>query len=158
MEFCKSCLYPNTKPGLTFNHDGVCSACLNHKEKNKIDWDERKQHFIEIIEKFRSRDGSNYDCIIPVSGGKDSTYQAYFVKKEFGLNPLLVNFIPRDLVPLGRKNIENLKKLGFDYIEFTPNPITYRKLAKNRINRIRRRYMARASWTFYCTCKNCSSI
>ena len=83
MEFCKSCLYPNTKPGLTFNHDGVCSACLNHKEKNKIDWDERKQHFIEIIEKFRSRDGSNYDCIIPVSGGKDSTYQAYFVKKEF---------------------------------------------------------------------------
>jgi len=130
MEFCKSCLYPNTKPGLTFNHDGVCSACLNHKEKNKIDWDERKQHFIEIIEKFRSRDGSNYDCIIPVSGGKDSTYQAYFVKKEFGLKPLLVNFIPRDLVPLGRKNIENLKKLGFDYIEFTPNPIVYRKLAK----------------------------
>ena len=79
---------------------------------------------------YKSKTGSRYDCIIPVSGGKDSTYQAYMIKEEFGLHPLLVNFLPRDLVPLGRKNIENLKNLGFDYIEFTANPIVYRKLAK----------------------------
>jgi len=130
MNFCKNCLYPDTKPGLNFDKEGICDACRNNERKNEVDWDVRKQEFIEIIKKFRSKSDLKYDCIIPVSGGKDSTYQAYFVKKEFGLNPLLVNFIPRDLVPLGRKNIENLKKLGFDYIEFTPNPITYRKLAR----------------------------
>ena len=130
MNFCKNCLYPDTKPGLNFDEEGICDACRNNKRKNEVDWEKRKQEFVEIIEKFRTRNNLEYDCIIPVSGGKDSTYQAYFVKKEFGLNPLLVNFIPRDLVQLGRKNIENLKKLGFDYIEFTPNPIIYRKLAK----------------------------
>ena len=79
---------------------------------NKISenfWKQRKQKMIEIFKDLNKNKNSNYDCLIPVSGGKDSTYQAYFVKKEFGLNPLLVNFIPRDLVPLGRKNIENLK-------------------------------------------------
>tara|TARA_B100000029_G_scaffold240748_1_gene237939 strand:+ start:1510 stop:2637 length:1128 start_codon:yes stop_codon:yes gene_type:complete len=130
MKYCKKCLYPDTKPGLNFDDEGICNACINNERKNQIDWDKRKREFIEIIDKYRSKDGSRYDCVIPVSGGKDSTYQAYFVKKEFGLNPLLVNFIPRDLVELGRKNIENLKSLGFDYIEFTPNPIIYRKLAK----------------------------
>ena len=124
MEFCKSCLYPNTKPGLTFNHDGVCSACLNHKEKNKIDWDERKQHFIEIIEKFRSRDGSNYDCIIPVSGGKDSTYQAYFVKKEFGLKPLLMTYHGNNFYPEGDHNRDNMRNVfNADHIKIV-NSIT----------------------------------
>ena len=67
---------------------------------------------------------------MPVSGGKDSHYQALYARDELGLNPLLINFIPRDLVELGRRNIENLKSLGFDYFEFTPNPKIYRKLAK----------------------------
>ena len=83
--------------------------------------------FTERMEKYRSKDGSKYDCIIPVSGGKDSHFQTHIIKNEFGLNPLLVNFIPIDLVPVGRKNIENLKKFGVDYIEFTPNPTVYRK-------------------------------
>ena len=130
MKFCKNCLYPDTKPGLMFDEEGVCDPCRNHERKNEINWDAKREQFLELIGKFKSKDGSMNDCVIPVSGGKDSHYQAYFVKKEFGLNPLLVNFIPRDLVPLGRKNIENLKSLGFDYIEFTPNPTVYRKLAK----------------------------
>tara|TARA_Y100000590_G_scaffold86224_1_gene96606 strand:+ start:16916 stop:18046 length:1131 start_codon:yes stop_codon:yes gene_type:complete len=130
MKFCQNCLYPDTKPGLIFDQNSVCNACINHKQKNKIDWDSRKKEFDELIKNLKSKNNSNYDCVIPVSGGKDSTYQAHFIKNECGLNPLLVNFIPRDLVPLGRKNIENLKNLGFDYIEFTPNPIVYRKLAK----------------------------
>jgi len=123
-------VWPDTKPGLEFDENGVCSACNNNKLKPSINWEERKSQFLELLEKYRSKNDSTYDCIIPVSGGKDSTYQAYVMKEEFGMNPLLVNFLPRDLVPLGRKNIENLKNLGFDYIEFTANPIVYRKLAK----------------------------
>ena len=130
MKFCKVCLYPDTKPGLEFDNEGMCSACKNNELKSTVDWASRKSQLLEIIEKYKSKTGSRYDCIIPVSGGKDSTYQAYMMKEEFGLHPLLVNFLPRDLVPLGRKNIENLKNLGFDYIEFTANPIVYRKLAK----------------------------
>ena len=130
MKFCKVCLYPDTKPGLEFDNEGMCSACKNNELKSTVDWASRKSQLLEIIEKYKSKTGSRYDCIIPVSGGKDSTYQAYMIKEEFGLHPLLVNFLPRDLVPLGRKNIENLKNLGFDYIEFTANPIVYRKLAK----------------------------
>jgi len=130
MKYCKNCLYPETKPGISFNQDGICDACTNFNLKDKIDWDARKEKLKEILEDYKSKDGSRYDCVIPVSGGKDSTYQAYLMKEEFGMNPLLVNFLPRDLVPLGRKNIENLKNLGFDYIEFTANPKVYKKLAK----------------------------
>ena len=130
MKFCKVCLYPDIKPGLEFDNEGMCSACKNNELKSTVDWASRKSQLLEIIEKYKNKTGSRYDCIIPVSGGKDSTYQAYMIKEEFGLHPLLVNFLPRDLVPLGRKNIENLKNLGFDYIEFTANPIVYRKLAK----------------------------
>jgi len=130
MKYCKECLYPDTKPQLNFNFDGVCSACTNNKTKEEIDWDKKKEEFLKILEKYRSKDGSNYDCIIPVSGGKDSTYQTYVMKEEFGLNPLVVNFHPLDQTEIGKKNLENLKKIGVDCIEFSPNPNIYKKLAK----------------------------
>jgi len=130
MKYCKKCLYPDTKPQLLFNDDGICSACENHEKKNKIDWVKKKQEFADILEKYASKDKTNYDCIIPVSGGKDSHYQTYVIKKEFGLNPLVVNFHPHDQTELGRKNLENLKKIGVDCIEFSPNPEIYLKLAR----------------------------
>ena len=130
MKYCKKCLYPDTKPQLIFDEDGICSACNNTKLKEKIDWKTKKEDFRKILEKYRSKDKTNYDCIIPVSGGKDSHYQTYVIKKEFGLNPLVVNFHPQDQTELGRKNLENLKKIGVDCIEFTPNPETYLKLAR----------------------------
>ena len=99
------------------------------EKKSSIDWNLRRQQLDKIVIKHKKSDGS-YDCVIPVSGGKDSTAQALYARDELGLNPLLVTFLPRDLVELGRKNIENLKNLGFDYIEFTANPKIYRKLAK----------------------------
>ena len=108
MKYCKKCLYPDTKPQLKFNEDGVCEACLNSNKKDSVDWEFRKKQLREIAEKYRKSDGT-YDCIIPVSGGKDSHYQALYARDELGLNPLLINFIPRDLVELGRRNIENLK-------------------------------------------------
>ena len=130
MKYCKKCLYPDTKPQLVFNQEGVCSACTNHLLKNNIDWERKNKQFLDILEKHRSNDGSNYDCIIPVSGGKDSTYQTYMIKKKFGLNPLVVNFHPHDQTEIGRKNLENLKKIGVDCIEFSPNPETYLKLSR----------------------------
>jgi len=130
MKYCTNCLFPDTKPELGFDENGVCDACRSAQEKEKIDWKSRKKELEKILEKYKSKDGSNYDCIIPVSGGKDSHYQAHMIKNEFGLNPLLVSFHPRDFTELGRKNIENVKNFGVDCIEFSANPIIYKKLSK----------------------------
>ena len=130
MRYCKKCLYPDTKPQIIFNDEGICSACVNHDKKEIIDWDKKRQEFQDILDKYKSRNKTNYDCIIPVSGGKDSHYQTYVIKKEFGLNPLVINFHPHDQTELGKKNLENLKKIGVDCIEFSPNPEVYLKLAR----------------------------
>ena len=130
MKYCKKCLYPNTKPQLQFDERGICSACNNYKLKDEVDWGKKKVDLLHILDKYKSKDGSKYDCIIPVSGGKDSTFQTYTIKETFGLNPLAVNFHPHDQTEIGRKNLENLKQLGVDCIEFSPNPIVYSKLAK----------------------------
>jgi len=130
MKFCTICLYPDTKPGLHFDENGVCFACKWHELKNTIDWNSRKKELEKILDKYKNKDGNSYDCIIPISGGKDSHYLAYVIIKEFGLKPLLVNFHPLDQTAIGRQNLENLKSLGADCIEFTPNPLVYKKLAK----------------------------
>ena len=130
MKYCKKCLYPNTKPQLQFDERGICSACNNYKLKDEVDWGKKKVDLLHILDKYKSKDGSKYDCIIPVSGGKDSTFQTYTIKETFGLNPLAVNFHPHDQTEIGRKNLENLKQLGVDCIEFSANPLVYSKLAK----------------------------
>ena len=130
MKFCTICLYPDTKPGLHFDENGVCFACKWHELKNTIDWNSRKKELEKILDKYKNKDGNSYDCIIPISGGKDSHYLAYVIIKEFGLKPLLVNFHPLDQTAIGRENLENLKSLGADCIKFTPNPLVYKKLAK----------------------------
>jgi N-acetyl sugar amidotransferase len=129
--YCKNCLYPETKQDLTFNENGVCSACNYLKIKDTIDWVQKRKELEKILEKFRSKDGKNYDCLIPVSGGKDSHYQTYVMKEEFGMNPLLIAFRPREWTELGRKNLENLKnKLNVDCIEFTPKRELYKQIQK----------------------------
>ena len=130
MKYCKKCLYPNTKPQLQFDERGICSACNNHKLKDEVNWVKKKEDLLLILEKYKSKNDNNYDCIIPVSGGKDSTFQTYTIKETFGLNPLAVNFHPHDQTEIGRKNLENLKQLGVDCIEFSANPLVYSKLAK----------------------------
>ena len=127
--YCSFCLLPSSKPDLYFNQEGVCAACTSFLERPQIDWDKRKSNFLQIIEKFRKSDG-NWDCVIPVSGGKDSTYQVIKML-EFGMNPLCVTATTCDESALGRKNIENLKELGVDHIQVSPNPLVRRKL--NRI-------------------------
>jgi len=130
MRYCKLCLLPDTKPQLEFDENGICSACINNKKKESVDWESKKTELLRIIEKYKSKDGTNYDCIIPVSGGRDSTYQTYVMKELFDLNPLVVAFHPLDQTELGKKNLENLKKINVDCIEFSTQPETYLKLAR----------------------------
>jgi len=128
MKYCSECLYPDTKPDLLF-YDGVCSACINFKNRKQIDWDARKQEFISIFERYKSPDSSNWDCVIPVSGGKDSTYQVYKIL-QLGYNPLCVLSTTCDLSDLGRKNIDNIKKMGVDLVEFSANSKVRKQLNK----------------------------
>lgn len=129
MEYCKKCVMPNTKPDLYFDEKGICSACRSYESRKEVDWDTRKKELDIILDKYRSKDGSNWDCIIPVSGGKDSTYQAIKMK-QLGMNPLCVTATTCHLSEIGRRNIENLKNLGFDYVEMSPNPQIRKKLNK----------------------------
>ncbi|MEZ9340221.1 N-acetyl sugar amidotransferase [Vibrio splendidus] len=129
IKYCTSCMYPETKPDLWFNEEGKCSACINFEERTEIDWEERKSEFEAITNKYKSIDGSNYDCIIPVSGGKDSTYQVIRVLQA-GLNPLCVTAETDSLSEIGRRNLENLKRLGVDHVNVTTNPKIRRKLSR----------------------------
>lgn len=130
LTYCKRCVMPDTKPDLYLDEEGICNACRSYENRNKVDWDERHKELLQVLEKYRHRDGSNWDCIVPVSGGKDSTYQVIRML-QLGLNPLCVTSTTCDLSTLGRRNIENLKHLGVDYIEVSPNPLVRAKL--NRI-------------------------
>lgn len=130
LNYCKQCVMPDTKPDLWFDDDGVCNACRNYEARENTDWDARAKEFAGLIEKYRCADGSHWDCIIPVSGGKDSTAMTLKML-DLGMNPLCVTSTTCDLSEIGRKNIENIKNLGVDYIEFSPNPVIRRRL--NRI-------------------------
>jgi N-acetyl sugar amidotransferase len=136
---------PETKPDLYIDGEGICSACRSFERRTLVDWEKRKQELLNILDRYRSRGGSNYDCIIPVSGGKDSHYQVIRML-ELGANPLCVTATTDMLSPIGRRNIENLKRLGVDYIEVTTNPVVRRK-----INRIALTEVGDISWPEHVT-------
>ena len=93
MRFCKSCLYPENHPlNIVFDSDGVCSGCRVHEEKDILDWAERGAKLKTILEAYRCRSGNNYDCIIPVSGARDSHFIVHTIKNVYGMNPLLVSY------------------------------------------------------------------
>jgi tRNA(Ile)-lysidine synthase TilS/MesJ len=128
MRICKECIQPDTRPGIYFNSDGVCGACLWEHEKNDINWTERESELLDIVSCAKSKKTSSYDCAIGVSGGKDSTFQALVARDRFQLNCLLVNYQPENITSIGERNIENLKNLGFDVITIRPNPKATKKL------------------------------
>ncbi len=145
IRYCNRCVMPETKPDLHIDEEGVCNACRSYENREKVDWDQRKRELMTILDRYRCKDGSNYDCIVPVSGGKDSTYQAVKLL-DWGLNPLCVTSTTCSLSEIGRANIENLKSLGLDYIEFSTNPVVRRK-----INRIGLRQIGDISWPEHLT-------
>ncbi len=139
LEYCTNCLLPSTKPHLMLDKKGVCNACNNYHNRDVIDWHSRKSELLSILDKYRRSDGY-WDCIVPVSGGKDSTYQVLRML-EFGMTPLCVTSTTCDLSVIGRNNIENIKKLGVDYMEMSPNPRIRAKL-----NKIGLRLLGDISW------------
>jgi N-acetyl sugar amidotransferase len=133
MRYCKRCLQPDTRPGIVFDDEQICFACRYEESKKTIDWAAREaelQSFADEAKEEAKKRGNTYDCIIGVSGGKDSTFQAVYAKEKLGLNPLLINCMPDEITEIGRRNIENLNNLGFDIISIRPNPIVAKKLAR----------------------------
>lgn len=138
IHYCSKCLFPETKPDLFFNEVGVCSACVAADQKdNSIDWRQREIDFNTIIDKYKKAHNEiGYDCLIPVSGGKDSTYQAYFMKEVCGLNPLCVCFETTNLTEVGQANIDNISKMGIDVIYFKKNYKAYKSMVVEGFKRV----------------------
>ena len=134
MFFCKICIMPRSRPRVVFNDEGICNACVNAQNKKLINWDERRIEFEEIVKNIKNNKksiyvNSDYDCIVPWSGGKDSSYIAHRLKFEFKLNPLLVTFSPLLINDIGVYNREQLILEGFDNFYIRPNQKIARKLA-----------------------------
>jgi len=130
MKYCRKCVQPDTRPGIYFDENGICGACLYEEEKKTIDWDARLKELQNIAEWAKKHTDSVYDCAIGVSGGKDSTLQAVYARDTLGLNPLLVSWVPDDLTDSGKIQMDNIRNLGFDVFCVRPNPVLMKKLTK----------------------------
>ena len=124
MFWCKNCLNTSTRPRITFDKKGFCNACQWVVEKKKINWSKRQS----TLKKIFSKKKNDYDCIVPVSGGKDGSYVAYTLKKKFNINPLCVTVRPPLELDLGNKNLKNFINSGYDHIHVTPNHKIMQKL------------------------------
>lgn len=140
IRYCTRCVMPETKPDLKIDAEGVCSACRYLEHRKAVDWNARKAELLALVEKHRSKNATNWDCIVPVSGGKDSTFQVLKML-GLGLNPLAVNSTTCRQSDIGRRNLANLKKLGVDSYEVTANPVIRR-----RINRLALEQIGDISW------------
>jgi len=121
MKYCKNCILPDTRPNLIIGKEGICNACINSIQKEaQIDWQNRENAFKSVVENAKNR-SKGYDCLIPVSGGKDSTWQVIKCL-EYGLNPLAVTWKTPARTELGQKNLDNLISLGVDHIDYQINP------------------------------------
>jgi len=145
IRYCQRCVMPETKPDLHIDEQGICSACRSYENRTAVDWDERNRELLAILDRYRSPGGSNYDCMVPVSGGKDSHFQTIRML-ELGMNPLCVTASTDKLSTIGRRNIENLKRQGVDYIEVTTNPVVRR-----RVNRLALTQVGDISWPEHVT-------
>lgn len=118
---CKKCLNMSTRPRIEFNEDGVCNACLWAEEKRtSVNWPARWQQLENIADQVRRKNG-DFDCIIPVSGGKDSSYVSYMVKHKLGLQPLCVTIPPPLALPVGQENLSNFSRCGFNILSAMPD-------------------------------------
>ena len=130
MKYCKKCIQPNTRPNTVFTDDGICPACNYFEKLEQVDWHERTEILLEIAKNFPKSNRHDFDCIIGVSGGKDSVRQAIYVRDKLKLNPLLacLSYPPQQVTQRGVDNISTLINLGFDCVVSNPAPETWRKL------------------------------
>ena len=129
VQICKSCVMISTRPRITFDHRGYCNACQWKIKKKKINWKKREQEFIELSKQLRSKK-NNFDVIVPVSGGKDSCFVAYNLKHKYKLNPLFVTVNPPLQTTIGKQNLQNFIRKGFNLISLDPDPLTMQKINK----------------------------
>lgn len=131
MKYCIRCVMPDTKPGLTINVDGVCSACRSVEKKHLIDWDARAATLMRMCDEIRGTNGNGYDCIVPVSGGKDSTYQAYLMSQVYGLKVLCVNVTAHLQTYEGIHNLNAMvTNLGVDLIKISVRPSVQKQIRR----------------------------
>lgn len=152
MKYCKNCVYPQISVNLHLNSEGVCSACITSdkfKKFTKSFWEKRKRLFSRILLETNKKNKSNYDCLIPVSGGKDSYYQTHIIVKKFGLKPLLVTYHGNNYLPEGDLNRDKMRKnFNADHIVWGPSVDTLKKL-----NRLGFKKMGDMNWHAHCGIK-----
>lgn len=130
VRFCRRCVVSNQRPRIVMDSEGICSACRFADRKQKeIDWADRESQLLALLERHRKSDGS-YDCIVPGSGGKDSSMVAHMLKKKYGMNPLTVTWAPFMYTEIGFQNFYNFVQSGFDNLTCWPNGHIHRKLAR----------------------------
>lgn len=121
IEFCKKCTVSNQRPRITFDENGVCSACSYAEYKREhIDWEERERELVDLCNRHRKKNGE-YDVIVPCSGGKDGGFTAHQLKYKYGMNPLCVTWAPLKVTEIGHRNRDAFIDAGFDHILGTPN-------------------------------------
>lgn len=137
MKYCKHCLQPDTRPNTYFGADEICPACEYFEKLEQVDWQERYEILQDLLRTFPRRCGQKFDCIIGVSGGKDSTRQALWVRDKLGLRPLLacLSYPPEQVSQRGVDNISNLIELGFDVVISAPAPGTWKTLMRESFMR-----------------------
>jgi N-acetyl sugar amidotransferase len=134
---CARCFYTQDHPlYLTFDEEGVCSGCRVHEEKDQLDWAERASKLRGIFDNFRNSSGKNYDCIVPVSGAKDSHFIVHTVKNVYGMNPLLVTYNKQYNTAVGYRNLANLRiKFDCDIMTLTVNPDTVKRITRGTLRK-----------------------
>lgn len=135
IRYCTRCCLPETMEGISFDEFGICVPCRSSEEKMHIDWAGRKKTLEGIIDSFRSE--TYYDCMLPMSGGKDSTYQAHILRKILDVNPLAVTHGQNWLSVVGRYNLENcLQKFDLDHLVFNMNRAVVNRVARKSLDAI----------------------
>jgi len=127
--WCKNCLNMSTRPRIEFDSRGWCNACQWMEEKKVMDWAPRQQELKELLNKYKSNNG-HFDCVVPVSGGKDGSYIAYKLKHEYGMNPLAITVTPALSLELGDKNLNSFIRSGYNHIKISPDEKVMQKLNK----------------------------
>lgn len=128
MKRCVPCGLPETHETIAFDNAGVCNICRGQEVRNEqIDWDAQKKALDALIAEHRGK--YDYDCIVPFSGGKDSTWTLYYLVKEYGLKPLVVRFDHGFMRPTLEENVrKTTRELGVDILSFRPNWKVVQKL------------------------------
>jgi N-acetyl sugar amidotransferase len=137
LKYCVRCCMPETNEGIIFDEMGICQACQSSEQKIHINWVEREKRLRLILEDAKKKAGNNYDCIVPISGGKDSTFQLHILTRVYTMKPLAVTFSHNWYSKTGWYNLQNaLEKFNVDHIMFTPNRDLVNRLAKRSLEKI----------------------